>query len=48
MTTDILIFSASDGFQENYRKLNKKFLAFYWLKEIIICLKTNGVYQEGL
>ena len=25
LTTDILIFSVSDGVQENYRKLNRKY-----------------------
>lgn len=32
MTTDILIFSVSDGFQENYRKLNKKFFSVLLVK----------------
>ena len=32
MTTDILIFSVSDGFQENYRKLNKKFFSILLVK----------------
>ena len=32
MTTDILIFSVSDGLQENYRKLNKKYFSILLVK----------------
>ena len=32
MTTDILIFSVSDGIQENYRKLNKKYFSVLLVK----------------
>lgn len=32
MTTDILIFSVSDGVQENYRKLNKKYFSVLLVK----------------
>ena len=32
MTTDILIFSISDGEQENYRKLSKKYFSVLMLK----------------
>ena len=28
LTTDILIFSVSDGVQENYRKLNQKYSCY--------------------
>ncbi len=32
LTTDILIFSVSDGVQENYRKLNKKYFSVLLIK----------------
>lgn len=32
LTTDILIFSVSDGLQENYRKLNKKYFSILLVK----------------
>ena len=32
LTTDILIFSVSDGVQENYRKLNKKYFSVLLVK----------------
>ena len=32
LTTDILIFSVSDGLQENYRKLNKKYFSVLLVK----------------
>ena len=32
LTTDILIFSVSDGIQENYRKLNKKYFSVLLVK----------------
>ena len=32
LTTDILIFSVSDGVQENYRKLNRKYFSVLLVK----------------
>ena len=48
MTADILIFSVSDGLQENYRKLNEKLFSVLLVRGMTIHLKISGVYLVDL
>lgn len=47
MTTDILIFSVSDGVQENYRKLNKKYFSILLVKRDTYPFKDKWCLPGG-
>ena len=47
LTTDILIFSVSDGVQENYRKLNKKFFSILLVKRNTYPFKDKWCLPGG-
>lgn len=47
ITTDILIFSVSDGLQENYRKLNKKFFSILLIKRNTYPFKDKWCLPGG-
>ena len=47
LTTDILIFSVSDGLQENYRKLNKKYFSVLLVKRNTYPFKDKWCLPGG-
>ena len=47
LTTDILIFSVSDGIQENYRKLNKKYFSVLLVKRDTYPFKDKWCLPGG-
>ena len=47
LTTDILIFSVSDGVQENYRKLNKKYFSVLLVKRDTYPFKDKWCLPGG-
>ena len=47
LTTDILIFSVSDGLQENYRKLNKKYFSILLVKRDTYPFKDKWCLPGG-
>ena len=47
LTTDILIFSVSDGVQENYRKLNKKYFSVLLVKRNTYPFKDKWCLPGG-